>query len=282
VGGKVLILRNPDRQAAAKQVQELMDWFEQRVTVVGVQSTTAALSPEEASADLAVVFGGDGTLLAAARQLCRCDMPILGVNMGKLGFLAEFNVQHMQKHLLDALGGKIPSTRRMMLHVRVLNCSKHTFESPAMNDVAISAGPNFRMIDLCVSQAQSRIAQYLGDGLIVSTPTGSTGYSMSAGGPVLDPTLDAVAITPVAPHLLSVRPMVVGSEEPIRIVANQVNEGSAVIVDGQVSSSLCNGDTIEVSRLASPVRILTHPGRSFFDTLSSKLKWGISPHHGPE
>jgi NAD+ kinase len=263
-------------------VEQLMDWFADRVEVAAVRSTWEPLADEDRRVDMAIVFGGDGTLLAAARLLAGSDGPILGVNMGKLGFLAEFNVEHMQKHLLDALDGKIPCTRRMMLQVRVLNCDKHPFESPAMNDVAISAGPNFRMIDLCVSQSESQIAQYLGDGLIVSTPTGSTGYSMSAGGPVLAPTLDAVAITPVAPHLLSVRPLVVGSDEPIRIVARQVNEGTAVIVDGQVSSSLCNGDIIEVSRRATPIPILTHPGRSFFDTLSSKLKWGISPHHGPE
>jgi NAD+ kinase len=265
-----------------EQVEQLMDWFHLRARVVGVRSTTAQLSDEEARADLAIVFGGDGTLLAAARQLAGHDIPILGVNMGKLGFLAEFTVEHMQKHLPDALAGKIPCTHRMMLEVSVQNAAQDGFDCPAMNDVAISAGPNFRMIDLAVWQDQSRIAQYLGDGLIVSTPTGSTGYSMSAGGPVLAPTLDAVAITPVAPHLLSVRPIVVGSDEPIRIVANQVNEGTAVIVDGQISSRLCNSDVIEVRRLPTPARILTHPGRSFFDTLSNKLKWGISPHHGPE
>ncbi len=279
---RVIILGNEDRPGVPEQIADLRRWVSDRVEVIGVFSPRRPLDADSLSADLAIVLGGDGTLLGAARALAGSDVPILGVNMGKLGFLAEFNVDHMKKHFGPDLDGTADVTERMMLQVRVRDVSGVRFESPAMNDVAISAGPPFRMIDLHLAQNGSQIAQYLGDGLILSTPTGSTGYSMSAGGPILEPTLQAIAITPVAPHLLSVRPIVVGACPPITITAMSVNEGSALIVDGQVHASLEIGQTVEVARRDRPIRILSHPGRSFFDTLSRKLMWGLSPHHHPD
>ncbi|MFW5841499.1 MAG: NAD(+)/NADH kinase, partial [Planctomycetota bacterium] len=266
------------------QVEEFCRGFGKLVEMVGTFSPRQALPDKALQADLAIVFGGDGTLLGAARALAGTDVPILGVNMGKLGFLAEFNVDHMVKHFQQVLDGHIETTERMMLQatVRSRGVGEVRFTSPVTNDVAISAGPPFRMIDLHVAQDDSQIAQYLGDGLIVSTPTGSTGYSMSAGGPILEPTLQAIAITPVAPHLLSVRPIVVGASRPITITAMSVNEGSSLIVDGQVHTSLQIGDIVEIARRDKPIRILSHPGRSFFDTLSRKLMWGLSPHHHPD
>ena len=276
---RILILGNMAKSGLAEQIEALRPWFEQRVEIVDVMSSRDAVSERARSADLCVVFGGDGTLLAAARLLAAADVPLLGVNMGKLGFLAEFNVEHMQKHFDDILAGKVAPTERMMLNVCVSECSKHSFSSPAANDVAISAGQPFRMIDLNVARGGYQIARYLGDGVVISTPTGSTGYNMSAGGPIMEPTLDAVAITPIAPHSLSMRPIVARSDQPIRITATRVNPGTSLIVDGQVSSGLCDGDTVEVSRAAYPSRIIPHPGRSFFGTLSNKLQWGQSPHH---
>jgi NAD+ kinase len=279
---RVIILGNEDRPGVPEQIEDLRRWVSDQVEVIGVCSARQPLDADLLSADLAIVLGGDGTLLGAARALAGSDVPILGVNMGKLGFLAEFNVDHMKKHFGPDLDGTAEVTERMMLQVCVRDGNGVRFESPAMNDVAISAGPPFRMIDLHVAQNGSQIAQYLGDGLILSTPTGSTGYSMSAGGPILEPTLQAIAITPVAPHLLSVRPIVVGACPPISITAMSVNEGSALIVDGQVHAALEIGQTVEVARRDKPIRILSHPGRSFFDTLSRKLMWGLSPHHHPD
>jgi len=177
------------------------------------------------------------------------------------------------------LSGEIQPVERMMLEVCVHNCGEEAFHSPIANDLAIAAGPPFRMVDLSVKQGSSELARYVGDGLIVSTPSGSTGYNMSAGGPIIDPTLDVVAITPVAPHTLALRPMVVRSDTPIRILASKVNDGTAVIVDGQVSSGLGDGDEVEVRRAPRGALIVPHPGRSFFDTLAGKLQWGRSPHH---
>jgi NAD+ kinase len=276
---KVIIVGNMAKAGVAEQIDSLREWFEQRVEIAAVCPSGEPLPAECGRADLCVVFGGDGTLLAAARALADTDVPLLGVNMGKLGFLAEFNVEHLQRHLEAILSGGIQPAERMMLCVCVLRAGVETFCSPAANDVAVSAGEPFRMIDLNVTRDGLQIARYRGDGLIVATPTGSTGYNMSAGGPIIEPTLDAVAITPIAPHTLSLRPITVGIDRPIRVAAEHVNEGTAVIVDGQVRSDLHAGDVIEIRRAERPMRIIPHPGRPFFHTLADKLQWGQSPHH---
>jgi len=278
-GKRVVILGNMRKKGVAEQIERLREWFEQRCDLAGVLPADTAVTAPVNQVDLCVVFGGDGTLLSAARLFAGTKTALLGVNMGKLGFLADYNVEHMRKHFEDVLEGRVQPARRMMLEVCVSNCDRHGFRSPAANDVAICSGAPFRMVDLLVEQGGSQISRYLGDGLVVATPTGSTGYNMSAGGPILEPTLDAVVITPVAPHTLSLRPIVVRSDKAIRITARGVNLGTAVIIDGQVSSSLCDGDVVEVRRADEPAHIIPHPGRDFFETLSNKLQWGRSPHH---
>ncbi len=275
----LLIIGNMAKPGVQQCIDSLRSFFAERTNTLAVITQTDTPPAEAQKADICVVFGGDGTLLAAARQLAGLEVPLLGVNMGKLGFLAEFNVEHLQKHFDDILSGKIKPTHRMMLEVCVKSCEKHSFSSPVANDIAISAGEPFRMIDLNVTQGENQIAQYLGDGVVISTPTGSTGYNMSAGGPIIEPTINAVSITPVAPHSLSMRPIVTRPDQPIRVTATQVNPGSAVIVDGQVVSGFCEKDIIEVTHPKYDALIIPHPGRSFFSTLSDKLQWGKSPHH---
>ncbi len=275
----VLIIANSTRPAVAEQAESLRSWIARHAEIVDVLEVHSPLpSPEAGQADLCVVFGGDGTLLAAARTLAGTAVPLLGVNMGKLGFLAEFDVEHMKRHIEEVLAGQVAPTERMMLDVKVGDCARHAFSSPVANDVVFAAGAPFRMIELLVCRGSEQIARYPCDGLIVSTPTGSTAYNMSAGGPIMEPTLDAIVITPLAPHSLSMRPIVVRSDEPVRVTAESVNDGSAVIVDGQVSSGLCQGDVAEIRKAAAPARIIPHPGRGFFETLSNKLQWGHSPH----
>ena len=276
---KILIFANFDKPGVAEQVETLRPWFDRHADVLAVQPAGSPASDDACGADLCVVLGGDGTLLAAARTLADSSVPLLGVNMGKLGFLAEFNIEHMKKHFGDIIAGRIKPTERIMLQVQLTGCKQHSFRSSAANDVAITAGRPFRMIDLHVAQGGEHIAQYLGDGVVIATPTGSTGYNMSAGGPIMAPTLDAITITPIAPHSLSMRPIVVRTDRPIRITAARLNEGSSVIIDGQVSTELCDGDVLEVSRASAPMRLFPHPGRAFFDTLTTKLQWGRSPHH---
>lgn len=274
----ILILGNMDKPGIRQQVQDLLPWFSQRACVVAADSVTAPLSAHARLANLCIVFGGDGTLLAAARLLHALEMPLLGVNMGKLGFLAEYNVEHMQKHFEEFFDGKVPATQRIMFDVRVLSGGRETFRSPAVNDVCISAGPQFRMIGLSVAQGELAIARYLGDGLVIATPTGSTGYNMSLGGPIMEPTLEAIAISPIAPHSLTLRPIVVRADEPIIVQAVKTNPGTTLIVDGQLNHQLTVGDVVEVRRAQWRLRILSHPGRSFYTTLSDKLQWGRNPN----
>jgi len=277
--GKILILANTAKPGVNEQVESLRAWFERRAEILAIGSSRDPAPAGAGEADLCVVFGGDGTLLAAARALAETDVPLLGVNMGKLGFLADFSVEHMQKHLDAILAGEVRPVARIMLHVHVCRGGTETFSSHVANDVAIAAGPPFRMIDLNVARGDDHVARYLGDGLVIATPTGSTGYNMSAGGPILEPTLEAVAITPVSPHTLSLRPITVGVDEPIHVTAARVNEGSSVFVDGQVPGALADGDVIEIRKADRPARIFPHPGRTFFHTLAGKLQWGQSPHH---
>lgn len=274
---RVLILGNLLRSGVPEQIELLLPWFKPQCEISGVVGVRDELTADAARADLCIVFGGDGTLLAAARKVAALGLPILGVNMGKLGFLAEFSVEHMQLHLADVLASKIPISRRMMLDVRVLSPEGEKFTSPATNDVCIAAGAPFRMIYLDVEQADCEIASYRSDGLVLSSPTGSTGYNMSLGGPILDPNLEAIAISPMAPHSLTVRPILVRGDLPIRVTARKVNAGTSVIVDGQTTLPLTQGEVVEVRRAEFCLKIVTHPGRDFYQTLRQKLQWGLGP-----
>jgi NAD+ kinase len=278
---RIIIMGHLSREGVPQQIEQLRDWFSRRVEVAWIGSTHDQPPPLE-GAVLCVVFGGDGTILAAARALVGRNLPLLGVNMGKLGFLAEFNVEHLQKHFDDILAGKVQPTRHMLLQMCVRSSQGKPFSSPVANDVAISAGPPFRMIHLMLSQGGRPIVQYHGDGLIVSTPTGSTAYNMSAGGPIMEPTLEAIALTPIAPHSLTIRPIVVRSDRLLNIAAVKVNPGTMAIVDGQLSAPLCEGDQVTISRLEQDLLIVPHPGRTFFQTLTGKLQWGRSPHESPD
>jgi len=277
-GKRILIVANLRKPGVADELARLEPWFAERGEGVEVLDSLEDAPSGTLSADLCMVLGGDGTLLAAARRGAPAGIPVMGVNMGKLGFLADFDVEHMRRHLDGILSGKIQPSERMMLAVTI-DRDGERFNSLAANDMAVSAGEPFRMIEMAVSQGDDPVATYLGDGVIVATPTGSTGYTMSAGGPILDPTLEGIVITPVAPHTLNLRPIVVRSDAPIRIVAGRVNPGTTVIIDGQIPTPLSEGDTITIRRADCSAKVIPHPGRTFFNRLTGKLQWGRSPHH---
>jgi len=237
-GKRILIVANMSKPGVGVEIERLSPWLRQRAEVVGVIDSLAEAG-DDLQADLCIVFGGDGTLLAAARKMAPAGVPLMGVNMGKLGFLADFNVEHMQKHLDNILAGRVAPTERMMLQVRAPGAGED-FASLAANDVAVTAGEPFRMIELTVACGGDEIATYLGDGVLVATPTGSTGYNLSAGGPILETALEAVVITPVAAHTLAMRPIVVRADVPIRIAAARLNRGTTLVIDGQVSTGLGN------------------------------------------
>ena len=276
---KIIIVANTAKSGVTEQIESLRPWFDQRADVLMVVEVGDPAPPDAESADICVVFGGDGTLLAAARMLAQAGVPLLGVNMGKLGFLAEFDVEHMKRYVDEFFAGDLAPAERMMLDIRIDSSTGHSFQSLAANDVAIVAGSPFRMIDLAVALDGRHATTYRGDGLVVSTPAGSTGYNLSAGGPILQPTLDAITITPVAAHSLSMRPIVVHSGQPISVTAVRANPGTAVSVDGQITSTLCEGDVVDIRKAPWRAKFIPHPDRNFFNTLMLKLQWAHSPHH---
>lgn len=229
--------------------------------------------------DFVVVFGGDGSIIATARNLTEADLPVIGVNLGKLGFLAEFSVAELEQHFDDIISGRAPVEKRMMLGCKVLADGRQKFNSAAINDVYITAGPPFRMIELKISVDGQLLAGCVSDGLIIATPTGSTAYNLSAGGPIVSPKMEAIVITPICPHSLSFRPIVINANSTVEVFGVQVNKGTTVSIDGQVSSGLSDGDVVRVARKTGDFLIVNNPVRSRWDTLATKLGWAEKPKY---
>ena len=232
--------------------------------------------------DFAVVFGGDGSIISAARNLSQSNVPVIGVNLGKLGFLAEFSVSELKDFFPTLTAGKTHVDKRMMLSCRVLNNDREKFCSVAINDVFIAAGPPFRIVELKIVVDGQPIAGCVSDGLIISTPTGSTAYNLSAGGPILSGKMEAMVITPICPHSLSFRPLVINADSTVEVFGIRVNEGTTVSIDGQVSSRLSVGDVVRVERERSDFLIVNNPLRTQWDTLATKLSWAEKPKYKRE
>jgi NAD+ kinase len=230
-------------------------------------------------ADFAVVFGGDGTILAAGRELCEAMVPVIGVNVGKLGFLAEFAPMELQKLFDRITNDKKIIEKRMILDCSVESPGGEPFSSTAINDVVIAAGEPFRMIELKMSVQGQPLAGCMGDGVIISTPTGSTAYNLSAGGPILSVNLAAIVITPVCPHSLSFRPIVINAESVVEIHGVRVNEGTTITLDGQVSRKFNADDRVVVKRHTCPLLVVNNPLRTQWDTLAGKLNWAGRPKY---
>lgn len=234
---------------------------------------------ERVTAAFGLVLGGDGAILAAARRVSRAGVPLLGVNLGKLGFLAEVGPEELGP-TLDRLVRSVPEpTELMMLRAEIYRRGKLLRQCAALNDVVLSRGAFSRVIDLRLFVNGEQVNAFIADGLILSTPVGSTAHSLAAGGPIVAPHADAIVITSICPHTLSNRPLVVESTDILEVEVTSASPGFALTADGQVMVPLRNGDRIRVRRNAWPVRLLKVSGRSFFQTLRTKLLWEGSPKH---
>ncbi|MHC4119297.1 MAG: NAD(+)/NADH kinase [Planctomycetota bacterium] len=234
--------------------------------------------------DFAIVFGGDGSIISTARNLSRASIPLIGVNVGKLGFLAEFSVGELEDSFPSLAKGALPTYKRMMLRCRILGGDSgagraEKFCSAAVNDVFVAAGPPFRTVELQILVDGQPLAGCVSDGLIISTPTGSTAYNLSAGGPILSPQIEAMVITPICPHSLSFRPIVINADSTIEVVGMRVNKGTTVSIDGQVSLSLSSDELVRVERDDSDFLLVNNPLRSQWDTLATKLRWAEKPKY---
>lgn len=221
-----------------------------------------------------IVLGGDGTLLAAARAVAKRDIPILGVNLGSLGFLTEVRLDELYA-TLDALEGNAAlADPRSMLSCTLLREGKAVGSYVALNDVVITKSNIARMAEVEVAVDSKFVASYKADGVIVSTPTGSTAYSLAAGGPVLEPSVDAFVITPVSPHALTNRPLVVRDNAEISLALSAPTEAAHLTVDGQIGVQLQQGDKVVCRKSEHRVQLLRASKRTFFEVLRAKLKWG--------
>jgi NAD+ kinase len=279
---KLVIFSDPKKGHVAEVVEDFLDFAASRVEIVancGIEQCTVDIL-KEAEADFAVVFGGDGSITSAARQLSQVNVPVIGVNLGKLGFLTEFSLAELKEFFPSLTSGKLRIEKRMMLRCGIFSNGREKFSSSAINDVFITAGPPFRMIELKMSvDGQSAIDGLVSDGLIISTPTGSTAYNLSAAGPILAANMQAMVITPICPHSLSFRPVVINADSKVEVFGVSVNEGTTVSVDGQISSRLSIGDVVRIERNKGDFLVVNNPLRTQWDTLATKLSWAEKPKY---
>jgi NAD+ kinase len=223
--------------------------------------------------DLLLVLGGDGTLLSVARSIGSARTPILGVNLGSLGFLAEIPLQEMYTALDEILSGQYFIEERERLRVSVLRGERETLRHDVLNDIVINKSALARILNIDVTINGAYVHTYRADGLILSTPTGSTAYSLSAGGPIMAPNVGGYVLTPICPHTLSNRPLVLPQESVVEVGLRNSNEDVYVTIDGQVGFPLIGSDRILARRAPNPVRLVQSPGKNFFEVLRQRLKW---------
>lgn len=278
----VAIVSKPRSDRAAAVVPELLAWLDARKIAARLDPETASYGGAATSiarndvaegAQLMIVLGGDGTLLSAARAAGGRDIPLFAVNLGNLGFLTSIKVDGLYPQLERVLAGDFRTEQRHMLHCELWRGGKCTGEYEALNDVALAKAEIARIIDLEVQIDDRFMCVYKADGLIISTPTGSTAYSLSAGGPIVIPTVAALCVTPICPHMLTHRPVIVPESAVIKVTALS-DDPTYFTVDGQVGELMARGDHVICRHSAQAVSLIQPPDLMFFDVLRQKLQWG--------
>ena len=277
---RVFILGNPDKPDVRSALDDVRALVDTEATLAGSELSLDGQVARDAGADFAIVLGGDGTLLAVARSLGDRQIPLLGVNFGKLGFLAEFTVDELKANFKTVLTDTQYVSERLMLTASVQRGGECCFHSLAVNDCVVHAGPPFRVIELGLAIDDADLTTIGGDGLIVCTPVGSTAHNLSAGGPIVQGRVSGITITPLCAHSLTHRPLVVEQDSRISISVRRANQGTSLIVDGQVGASLSDGDRIDIRRSDSTFLLVRNPTYPKWSRLVTKLRWGQSPNYG--
>jgi len=279
---RLYIVANTTRQNVYGFIDSTLEWIKENVELVGLDIECNA-SLKDVQTDAILVLGGDGTLLAAARRLEGSQIPMMGVNFGRLGFLANFTPDEFKTDLQRLAEGNLPIVPRPILQVRVKSEGVERFSSIALNDAVVTSGPPYHIIDLVLSvngpQSGSGSVHCAGDGVIISTPSGSTAYNLAAGGPIVSAGVNAMAITPICPHSLSFRPVVVPMSSTIGIAPLHVNPGTTLFCDGQASTPLRIGDHVTIARADHDVLLYENPHSNSWQALAEKLHWALGPQY---
>jgi NAD+ kinase len=280
----VAVISKPQKPDLAPILNELILWLRARgfdaildpVSGTYIQNATIVPRHEMAShrPELVIVLGGDGTLLAAARVFAKSKVPILSVNLGSLGFLTEVRLSELFSNLEGWTCGQCHIESRAMLHVDIIRDGQLFRSYEALNDIVVSKGAIARMGDFRVLLGEQLAMSFRADGVIVSTPTGSTAYNLAANGPIMAPDVDAVIVTPICPHLLTIRPMVVHGDAQVNVSVVGVPDQTFLTVDGQEAVQVRVGDNLRCRRSEHTVQLVRLRRDGFFDVLRQKLKWG--------
>lgn len=293
---RVVILANQSKPLVTEALREFRPWLADRVEIV-TEADTAAFDAEAArelpEADVALVLGGDGTVLSQARALVDRGIPLLGINFGKLGFLAEFSIESVLRHWSLIAAGECRLSRRIMIDVWVYPpgapewggnghpMPEPTFHSLAMNDAVVTAGPPYRVIELELaiepSLSGTSATKFSGDGVIISTPSGSTAYNMAAGGPIVSPGIDGLSMTAICPHSLAFRPIVFNANCETWLAVNRANPGTTLVIDGQISRNVEAGQQILIKKHPKPLHLVHNPDLNYWKMLAHKMHWAARP-----
>lgn len=279
------IITKPEAESARRTLQALCDFLKTRSckiildesipdTISGCDFARADRETIGKQCDLAIVVGGDGTMLNAVRSLSHTQVPILGINVGRLGFLADLSPEELETSLDEILAGSYREEQRFLLEMQVIRDNKVIFEGDAFNDVVVHIRDVARMIEFETRINDEFVNHQRADGIVISTPTGSTAYALSSGGPLLHATLDAIALVPISPHTLSSRPLVVHADSQIKILICNTKDGIAqATCDGHLSTDVHVGDHIKVKRKTDKITLLHPKQHSYFEILRAKLHW---------
>jgi NAD+ kinase len=283
---KVGIVANIEKVKIAQYTRSLKEWLEEKAVevflsaeIAGKMGVLNGLKWDELArkSELLIVLGGDGTMLRTARYVAKYNLPILGINMGSFGYLTEVNLNEMHSTLELILSGKFTVEKRMMLAVVIKHGKTITNVGDVLNDVVINRGNLSRINELETGVNGEYLTTYKGDGLIISTPTGSTAYSLSAGGPIVFPGKDLIIINPICPHTLTNRPIIFPADSNLSITLSSKGKGATLTLDGQESYRIKSGDVVTIKKSKYVTILVLSPLRSYWEILRSKLGWGGLP-----
>ncbi len=273
---KIIILGDISKKKIRETITELEPLFRKK-SHLSVIDITNEDEVKNASADIAFVFGGDGTILSASRKLNDKQIPLIGVHLGKFGFLAELTLQDINDSLTRICSGEYVVSQRMLLTCKVIRSKQVIHETVGLNDAVISRTSLSRLISIKLYVNEKIVTSYSCDGLIVSTPAGTTAHSLSAGGPIVTPDMEAFAITPICPHTLSNRPLVVSGSSKIEMEQISESKGVGLTVDGQVYFDVDAGDRVVIEKAEKKLQLIDTQTRTFYDVLREKLNWRGQP-----